>query len=160
MKRYKLLTLLTCLALCAASPSFADRDHKHDRRWERDRHEQHHVHRDPRHGRAEPRHHHREHDRRSHWFHDHGYSRLSIPARYYPGPGHCRIWYPDRPAWNQPKVQKHCGVAPRGAWVIEHPRHKPNHVHVVVNEPWSYGPQLIGEFEIASGIFVRLLTNL
>src|SRR5690606_30859779 len=130
--------------------------HRDDDRWDRDRREHRHERHDVRrHWKAEPRRHINDRDRRKHWFHDNGYSRLSIPARYYPGPGECRFWYPDRPVSRQPAARRSCGAPPRGAWLIQHPRHDARHVHVIVNEPWNYGPQLIGEFEIGSGMFIR-----
>ena len=159
MKRFKLFALLTCLGLMATSPSYAG---KHDdRRWDRDRHEYRHEHRDDRHHRKHERRRHedRGRDRRSHWFHDNGYSRLSIPVNYYPGPGQCRFWYPGQPYSRQPAARRNCGAAPRGAWLIRQPRHDARHVHVIVNEPWRSGPQLIGEFEIGSGMFIRLLSD-
>jgi hypothetical protein len=42
--------------------------------------------------------------------------------------------------------------------LIRHPREDYRHVHVIVNEP-GYGNQLVGEFEIGSGNFIRLVTN-
>jgi hypothetical protein len=156
MNRYKALVLVTCLAVFATSPSYAD---KHDNRRDRDRHEQRYE-RDRHDQRRWENDQGEDHDDRGRrtWFHDHGYSHLSIPARYYPAPGQCRFWYPGLPEWRQPAAQWNCGAAPRGAWLIRHPRNDVRHVHVVVNEP-SYSSQLVGEFEIGSGTFIRLVTN-
>ena len=101
-----------------------------------------------RHGKAE---------RRGSYFHEHGYTRLSIPPGHYPPPGECRLWYPDRPPGHQPPPGK-CSPVPRGAWVIRHPHDLPGHVHVIVYEPQRPGTVLVvGEFEIASGVFVRVV---
>jgi hypothetical protein len=90
---------------------------------------------------------------------DHGYMRLNIPAGHYPPPGECRAWYPDRPPGHQPPPVK-CGQAqiPPGAWLIRHPVDLPDHVHVVVYEPKRPSTVLvIGEFEIGTGAFVRVV---
>ena len=94
---------------------------------------------------------------RGSYFHEHGHTRLDIPAGHYPPPGECRIWYPDRPAGHQPPPGK-CSPVPSGAWVIRHPDDDPGHVHVTVYEPGRPGTILVvGEFEIASGAFVRIV---
>lgn len=91
------------------------------------------------------------------YFHEHGYTHLDIPPGHYPPPGECRIWYPERPAGHQPPPGK-CSPVPPGAWVIRHPQDHPGHVHVTVYEPRRPGTILvIGEFEIASGAFVRIV---
>lgn len=96
-------------------------------------------------------------DGRGSYFHEHGYTRLSIPPGHYPPPGECRIWYPDRPPGHQPPPGK-CSPVPAGAWVIRHPHDLPGHVHVTVYEPRRPGTVLVvGEFEIASGAFVRVV---
>ena len=47
---------------------------------------------------------------------------------------------------------------PPGAWLIHHPENRPEHVHVVVYEPERPGKVLaVGEFEIGSGVFVRVV---
>jgi hypothetical protein len=162
MNRYKVLALATTLALFAASPSYADKHDRGNHNGNRDRHEQrvdHDRHDDRRWENDQGEDHDGDHDRgRRTWFHDHGYSRLSLPARYYPAPGQCRFWYPGLPEWRQPAAQWNCGAAPRGAWLIRHPREDYRHVQVIVNEP-SYSNQLVGEFEIGSGNFIRLVTN-
>lgn len=91
------------------------------------------------------------------YFHRHGYTRLNIPAGHYPPPGECRIWYPDRPAGQQPPPTG-CSQVPPGAWVIRHPQDNPDHVHVTVFDPQRPGAVLVvGEFNIGSGVFVRVV---
>jgi hypothetical protein len=96
-------------------------------------------------------------DGRGSYFREHGHTRLNIPPGHYPPPGECRIWYPDRPPGHQPPPGK-CSPVPRGAWVIHHPRDLPGHVHVTVYDPHRPGTiVVVGEFEIASGVFVRVV---
>ncbi|WAK02282.1 hypothetical protein [Methylobacter sp. YRD-M1] len=91
------------------------------------------------------------------YFHEHGYTHLDIPPGHYPPPGECRIWYPDRPAGHQPPPGD-CGHVPPGAWVIRHPRGLPGRVHVNVYEPDYPGRvHVIGEFDIGSGQFIRII---
>lgn len=91
------------------------------------------------------------------YFHEHGYAHLDIPPGHYPPPGECRIWYPDRPAGHQPPPGD-CGHVPPGAWVIRHPRDLPGRVHVDVYEPGYPGRvHVIGEFDIGSGQFIRII---
>lgn len=100
---------------------------------------------------------HREDDRRRAYFYEHGYTRLNIPPGHYPLPGECRIWFPDRPLGHQPPPGG-CRHIPPGAWVIHHPYDHPNHVHVSVYEPDFPGEvYVIGEFEIDSGAFLRVI---
>ncbi|MCK0510972.1 hypothetical protein [Aromatoleum buckelii] len=101
----------------------------------------------------------RDDDRESSYFHEHGYTRLSIPPGHYPPPGECRIWYPDRPAGQQPPPGN-CRSVPPGAWAIRHPHDRPGYVHVDVYEPRRGGALLVvGEFKIASGAFVRIVVE-
>ena len=94
---------------------------------------------------------------RGSYFHEHGYTRLHIPPGHYPPPGECRLWYPDRPPGHQPPPGK-CSPVPHGAWVIRQPHDHPGHVHVIVYEPQRPSTVLVvGEFEIASGVFVRVI---
>jgi len=49
---------------------------------------------------------------------------------------------------------------PRGAWVIRHPDDDPEHVHVVVYDDRRPGNILVvGQFKIATGVFVRVVVN-
>lgn len=91
------------------------------------------------------------------YFHRKGYDRLNIPAGHYPPPGECRVWFPDRPAGQQPPPTG-CDQVPPGAWVIRHPKDKPGHAHVTVFEPQRPGTvQVVGEFNIGSGNFIRIV---
>jgi len=116
--------------------------YSYEKRWERDR--------DRHNG-------HWEEDGRGSYFHKHGYTHLDIPPGHYPPPGECRIWYPDRPAGHQPPPGD-CSRVPPGAWVIHHPYDLPGRVHVNVYEPSYPGRvHIIGEFDIGSGEFVRII---
>lgn len=93
------------------------------------------------------------------WFHEHGYTKLGIPPGHYPPPGACRVWFPDRPPGHQPPPGR-CSSVPPGAWVIHRPRYDPDYVHVSVYEPRRPGRLLVvGEFDLASGVFVRLVVD-
>lgn len=108
---------------------------------------------------AQPRHEARQPSSRhgASYFHEYGYTRLDIPEGQYPAPGECRIWYPERPAGQQPPPVK-CGAAvPAGAWLIQHPHDMPDHVQVTVYEPRRPGViRAVGEFDIGSGVLVRV----
>jgi hypothetical protein len=94
------------------------------------------------------------------YFQSRGYSRLDIPQGHYPPPGECRIWFPDRPAGHQPPPRRNCSQVPPGAWVIHHPEDDPDHVQVIAYE--SENPREIieiGEFEIGTGLFVRVILD-
>lgn len=95
------------------------------------------------------------------WFHQHGYSRLDIPPGHYPPPGQCRVWFPDRPPGHQPPPERCRGAGvPPGAWLIRHPADRPDHVHISVYDPYEPGAiQVVGEFEIGSGLFIRLVLD-
>lgn len=96
-------------------------------------------------------------DDRGSYFHDHGYTHLDIPPGHYPPPGECRIWFPDRPPGHQPPPGN-CGHVPPGAWVIHHPHNLPDRVHVNVYEPGFPGRvYAVGEFDIGSGQFIRII---
>jgi hypothetical protein len=94
------------------------------------------------------------------YFHEHGYTQLNIPKGHYPPPGECRIWYPDRPAGQQPPPVQ-CGrPVPPGAWLIQHPHDLHDRVHVNVYDPGRPGfIRAIGEFEIGSGILMRVVLD-
>lgn len=120
-------------------------DAKKGKEWRDDRHEDKSWHRE-RHGRGS-------------YFHQHGYTHLQIPPGHYPPPGECRIWYPDRPPGHQPPPGQ-CWPVPPGAWMIRHPPAYPNHVHVHVYDQHRPGRVLVvGEFEISSGTFIRIVLD-
>ena len=49
---------------------------------------------------------------------------------------------------------------PPGAWIIRHPDDDPEHVHVAVYDERRPGSILvIGQFKIATGVFVRVVVN-
>lgn len=122
-----------------------DDDRKHGKEWKRTYRDD-----DRKHGE------HRGHDS---YFHKHGYTRLHIPPGHYPPPGECRIWYPDRPPGHQPPPGN-CRRVPHGAWVIHHPHHHKDHVHVKVYDRHRPGTVLVvGEFEIGSGNFIRVVVD-
>lgn len=99
-------------------------------------------------------------DGRGSYFEEHGYTRLNIPAGHYPPPGECRIWYPDRPPGHQPPPFKCGDRVPAGAWLLHHPPDLPNAVHVTVYEPGRPGViRAVGEFQIGSGAFIRVVLN-
>lgn len=95
------------------------------------------------------------------YFHRRGHTRLNIPKGHYPPPGKCRIWFPDRPPGHQPPPVACEGArVPLGAWLIRHPHDTPDHVHVVVYDDHRPGTVLaIGEFNIGTGVFVRVVWN-
>lgn len=97
------------------------------------------------------------------YFHRHGYTRLNIPKGHYPPPGECRIWYPDRPAGQQPPPGD-CGRlirrVPPGAWLIEHPEGMRDVVYVNAYDEYQPGVvQAIGEFNIGSGVFIKIVVD-
>ena len=95
------------------------------------------------------------------YFHKNGYTRLDIPAGHYPPPGECRIWFPDRAPGQQPPPIKCGDPVPAGAWLIQHPADLPSdHVTVSVFEPQHPGViHAVGEFEIGSGMMVRVILD-
>jgi len=97
---------------------------------------------------------------RNTYFQRHGYTQLNIPPGHYPPPGECRIWYPDRPAGQQPPPTG-CNNVPPGAWVITHPKDRPGYAHVTVFDPHRPGSVYVeGEFNIGSGTFMRVIQTL
>ncbi len=94
---------------------------------------------------------------RGSYFHKHGYKHLNIGAKHYPRLGECRIWYPNRHRSSRIR----CGQKPpRGAWLLERPKNRPNNVYVEVYEPRQQGVVFtLGEFEIHTGAFVREILN-
>lgn len=102
-------------------------------------------------------------DKRGSYFRERGYAHLSIPKGHYPPPGECRVWFPDRPPGQQPPPGNCRDLryeVPPGAWLIRHPEDDPEHAHVIVYDERSRGTILVvGEFEIASGVFVRVVLD-
>lgn len=148
----KLKAACIALALVAAPAAFADdwKDESGKGREEK---------REVKHDKHEDRHRERGAPRGESYFQEHGYTRLDIPPGHYPPPGECRVWYPDRPPGHQPPPVKCRNAAvPPGAWLIRHPADRPDHVHVVVYEPERPRvPLVVGEFEIGSGVFVKVV---
>ena len=86
-----------------------------------------------------------------------GHTQLRIPAEHYPPPGECRIWYPDRPAEQQP-LRLGCREVPPRAWVLQCPKEKLGFAHVIVYDPEQEDRiYVIGEFDIRSGKFERMV---
>jgi hypothetical protein len=151
MKATNLLGLCVAIACYSAGTTWAGQNHG-DSKKEKERARAVRYERD----------HERENDRDG-YFERHGYTRLNIPKGHYPPPGECRIWYPDRPPGHQPPPMK-CDRArsevPPGAWVIHHPKDDREHVHVAVYDEQRRGSILvIGQFKIATGVFVRVVVN-
>jgi len=97
------------------------------------------------------------------YFQEHGYTRLHIPKGHYPPPGECRIWYPERPAGHQPPPGR-CGTlraqVPPGAWLIQHPEDNIDVVYVHAYDERRPGfIKAVGEFNIGSGVFVRIVID-
>jgi hypothetical protein len=111
---------------------------------------------------------HRQNDGQGSYFQRHGYGRLNIPEGHYPSPGECRIWFPDRPAGQQKPPGNYHELerrVPPGAWLIHHPEDDPGHLQVAVCDEYSPDEhrrseiRAVGEFEIGSGKFVRVILN-
>jgi hypothetical protein len=91
------------------------------------------------------------------YFEQHGRSR--IPDGHLPPPGECRIWYPDRPAGQQPPPFK-CGQGrPRvepGGWLMT-PGPQPEHVDVAVYDPRRPGVVIgVAIFDARTGSMIRI----
>jgi hypothetical protein len=100
---------------------------------------------------------------RGSYFHQHGYTRLNIPKGHYPPPGQCRIWYPGKPPGHQPppgNCNRLRAEVPPGAWLIRHPQEDRDHVHIAVYDERRPNTVLVvGQFNIGSGIFVRIVVD-
>lgn len=95
---------------------------------------------------------------RSSYFHQHGYTR--IPDGHLPPPGECRVWYPDRPAGQQPPPFK-CGQArgrvEPGGWMIS-PGPQPQEVEVAVYDTRRPGIVIdVGIFDARTGSIIRVV---
>lgn len=145
MKNAFMLTLFIASAFCFSVIAIADEGKDESGKGHRSRQE------------------YRQDDRDSSYFQRHGYDRLNIPKGHYPAPGECRIWFPDRPAGQQ-SPPGNCNqlrrTVPAGAWLIQHPEDDLNHVQVVVYDERRPGSvSVVGEFEIGSGTFVRVVID-
>lgn len=99
----------------------------------------------------------KQHEGRS-YFHQHGYTR--IPNGHLPPPGECRIWYPDRPAGQQPPPFK-CGQArgrvEPGGWLFT-PGPQPQEVEVAVYDARRPGVVIdVGIFDARTGSMIRIV---
>jgi hypothetical protein len=67
---------------------------------------------------------------------------LGIPEGHLPPPGECRVWYPGRPAGQQPSTGD-CAEAersaPAGTWVLYRPPEDKRVVHARVVDPVRQG---------------------
>jgi len=94
----------------------------------------------------------------SSYFHRYGHTR--IPNGHLPPPGECRIWYPDRPAGQQPPPFK-CGqgqarVEP-GGWYMS-PGSRPQEIEVAVYDDRRPGVVIdLGIFDAVSGAMIRVV---
>jgi hypothetical protein len=91
------------------------------------------------------------------YFRQRGYDR--IPNGHLPPPGECRIWYPDRPAGQQPPPFK-CGEARRrvepGGWMMR-PGRRSEEVEVAVYDPRRPGVVIdVAIFDARSGSMIRI----
>lgn len=69
-------------------------------------------------------------------------SPLRVPSAQLPQVGECRLWYPERPAKEQPRGGACAGVeptAPPESWVLYRPSQDPRLVHVRVIDPEQAG---------------------
>lgn len=106
-------------------------------------------------GRSEGR---RAGDESSSYFYQKGYTR--IPNGHLPPAGSCRIWYPDRPAGDQPPPfkcdQARGGVEP-GGWLMK-PGPQPQQVEVAVYDAQRPGTVIdVGIFDSRTGSIIRIV---
>jgi hypothetical protein len=111
-----------------------------------------------------PKQEYRQENGRGSYFHQHGYTRLDIPKGHYPPPGECRVWFPDRPAGQQPPPgrcdEMRRAQVPPGAWLIDHSETPADRVHVNVYDEHRPGKiNVVGEFDIGSGAYVRIVVG-
>jgi hypothetical protein len=69
-------------------------------------------------------------------------SPLRIPPAQLPTAGNCRVWYPDRPAAQQPRAESCASAETRAtpeSWILFRPREDPRLVHVRVLDPDQAG---------------------
>lgn len=79
-----------------------------------------------------------------------------IPPGHRPGPGECRLWYPDRPPGHQPPPYR-CGApVPVGAWVLQGQAGGAV-IEAVVYDARRPGVVVdVGLFDASSGAFLRV----
>lgn len=83
---------------------------------------------------------------------------LGIPEGHLPPPGECRVWYPGRPAGQQPAPEG-CGGAeadaPPGSWVLYRPPDDVRVVHARVMDPERSGVVVrISIFDAEKGTYL------
>ena len=96
------------------------------------------------------------------YFREKGYANQRIPNGHLPPPGECRIWYPDRPAGQQPPPFK-CGQGRRqvepGGWLMS-PGRQPQEVEVAVYDQRRPGVVIdVGIFDARTGSMIRIGGN-
>ncbi len=84
---------------------------------------------------------------------------LSVDAGYFPRPGQCRVWLPDRPAAQQARVTGCNGIsrrAPAGAWILRHTRNDPDVIFVDYIDADNGGVVVkTSAYDAATGRFLR-----
>lgn len=91
------------------------------------------------------------------YFHRQGHTR--IPNGHLPPPGECRVWYPDRPAGQQPPPYQ-CGQSPGrvepGGWVFS-PGPRRQEIEVTVYDERRPGIVVdVGIFDARTGVLIRV----
>lgn len=162
MKRLLILSIVISLTFGFSGSAIADKDKDESGKGRGPKQEYHKGKNEGDKG-QEPTHEYRSDNYNGAYFHRYGYERLRIPKGHYPPPGECRVWYPDRPAGQQPPpgICDHLRRRiPPGAWLIQHPEEDLDHVHVIVYDDEHPGRiNVVGEFEIDSGSFVRVVLD-
>ncbi|MDM7915170.1 MAG: hypothetical protein QUU85_07875, partial [Candidatus Eisenbacteria bacterium] len=87
------------------------------------------------------------------------YGRFAIPPGHLPGPGQCRLWYPNRPPGHQPPPFDCDDCSPYDGWVVYRSYDEPDYYYVTVVDPEYRDDFLVLEFESDSGAFVRLASS-
>ena len=94
----------------------------------------------------------------SSYFYQQGYTRL--PGGHLPPAGECRIWYPGRPAGNQPppfKCDQARGRVELGGWLMK-PGPQPQQVKVAVYDTQRPGTVIdVGIFDSRTGSIIRIV---
>ena len=157
-KRWVLLSMFTALLLVAAvtAPVVAD-DGKDEARGQE-------KHGKEKHGKDKrgPKVHDWDDRRYDPYFERHGYTHLDIPPGHLPPPGECRVWSPGKPPGHQPPpgpCERLRYRVPAGAWLIQRPSDKPEHVDVSVYDSHRPGIVItIGIFAVDTGAFIRQMS--